>query len=375
MLFPDEALFEYVLIDLAEAIAVHPAPPILPLACDRYVARSCLQKAIRRAEPVLAQRALANVFLHDRRSAWRALTIIALEDVGVANVDVLAQTVAAYRDRSWRARMGGDWPVLAELTRQMAESLHCQAACDLLLRVTNDPALEHARAAALDLPPRKLAAELWNGGAAVLGRGVAALAMAGVLAEGQRQNEACGVFDIFAETSRSTHVVATCRAAWKLSRNPMALLLPLIWGHWPDADHQVADDALPPAQMLDEVPGYALDQFTRIGNTISRALLRDDGELRQMLNDAGIPVGQQARAVGDLLFICEGGLLTNRAIWGIGDQLRFPVRQLQAVNRLGECLPVAASHIASKVRLISLLREQHFDPAGVPQSDRKDHIS
>lgn len=290
MLFPDDALFEYALIDLAEAIAAHAAPPILPLPCDRYVARSCLQKAIRRAEPALAQRALANMFLHDRRSAWRALTIIALEDVGVANVDLLAQTVAAYRDRAWRTQMGGDWPVLAELTRQMAESLHCQAACDLLLRATNDPALEHARAAALDLPPRKLADGLWNGSAAVLGRGVTALAMGGALAEGQSQSEACGVFDIFAETSRSTHVVATCRAAWKLSRNPMALLLPLIWEHWPDADHQVIDDALSSVQMIDEVPSYALDQFTRIGNTISRALLRDDSELRNIMNGAGVSV-------------------------------------------------------------------------------------
>jgi hypothetical protein len=360
MLFPDEALFEYVLIDLAEAVAAHPAPPILPLACDRYVARSCLQKAIRRAEPVLAQRALANVFLHDRRSAWRALTIIALEDVGVANVDLLAQTVAAYRDRAWRAQMGGDWPVLAELTRQMAQSLHCQCACDLLLRATNDPALEHARAAALDLPPRKLAAELWNGGAAVLGRGVAALAMGGALAEGQRQSEACGVFDIFAETSRSTHVVATCRAAWTLSRNPMAMLLPLIWEHWLDADHQVAGDAFPPVQMIDGVPGYALDQFTRIGNTISRALLREDSEIREMLGHAGIPGGQQARAVGDLLFISEGGLLTNRAIWAIGDQLRLPERSLPAVAKLAECLPKAMMHITSKSRQIALLRQQHF---------------
>lgn len=360
MLFPDEALFEYVLIDLAEAIAAHPAPPILPLACDRYVARSCLQKAIRRAEPTLAQRALANVFLHDRRLAWRALTIISLEDVGVANVDLLAQTVAAYRNRAWRAQMGGDWPVLAELTRQMAESLHCQAACDLLLRATNDPALEHTRAIALELPPRELAAELWNGGSAVLDRGVAALAMGGALAEGQRQSEVCGVFDIFAETSPSNHVVATCRAAWKLSRNPMAMLLPLVWDHWSDADHQVVDDELPPVQMIDGVPGYALDQFTRIGNTISRALLREDGELRQMLDDAGLPLGQQPRAIGDLLFISEGGLLARRAVWSIGDQLRLPERSLAAVAKLTERLPKAVAHLTSMSRQIALLRQKHF---------------
>jgi hypothetical protein len=363
MLFPENAMFEYVLIDLAEAVSARPAPPINPLPCDRYVARSSLQKAIRRAEPVLAQRALANLFLHDCRSAWRALTIIALEDVGVANANLLAQIVAAQRARSWRMQMGGDWPVMAELVRQMAESLHCQAACDLLLRVTNDPALEHARATALDLPPRELAAPLWDCGADILERSMAALAMGGALAEGQRYNDVCGVFDILAEATRSTHVVATCRAAWKLSRNPMAMLLPLVWEHWSAAGHRVADDELPPVQMIDGVPGHALDQFTHIGNTISRALLRADGELRNIMNDAGVLSGQQPRAVGDLLFISEGGLLATRAIWATGDQLRLPERQLPAVAKLAERLANAVAHLKSKACQIALLRQQHFHPS------------
>lgn len=362
MLFPDEALFEYVLIDLAEAIGAHPAPPILPLGCDRYVARSCLQKAIRRAEPVLAQRALANVFLHDRRSAWRALTIIALEDVGVANVDLLAQTVAAYRDRAWRARMGGDWPVLAELTRQMAESLHCQAACDLLLRATNDPAQEYDRAAALEAAADTLAAQLWDGNAPPIGRAVAALALGGELDRGQQHRDPAAVFDILAEAVRSSHVVATCQAAWRITRNPMSLLLPIVWEQWmlTGQAYIVTGDSMSPVQTLGDVPGYALDQFTRIGNNVSRGLLREDGKLKQMLSDANVPTGQQTRAVGDLLFICEGGLLAKRVCWAIGDQLRLPARQLQAVIRLSEHLSQAVAHLAAQDRHIALLRQQHF---------------
>lgn len=352
MLFPDEALFDDVLIDLAEAITAHPAPPIQPLACDRYVARSCLQKAIRRAEPILAQRALANLFLHDRRSAWRALTVIALEDVGVANVDLLAQTAAAYGSRTWRAQMGGDWPVLAELARQMAESLHCQAVCDLLLRATNDPVQEHDRAAALEAAADTLAGQLWDRNAPAIGRAVAALALGGELARGQQHRDPAAVFDILAEAGRSSHVVATCRAAWRISRNPMSLLLPIVWEQWmlTGPYNVVTDDPMPPVQTLDDVPGYALDQFTRIGNNVSRALLREDESLKQILNNANLPTGQQARAVGDLLFISEGGLLTRRANWVTGDQLRLPARQLPAVINLAERLPHAVAHLASKVR-------------------------
>lgn len=362
MLFSHEVLFDSVLTALADAIATHPAPPIQPLACDRYVARSCLQKAIRRAQPMLAQRALANLFLHDRRSAWRAVTIIVLEDVGVANVDLLAQTVAAYGNRTWRAQMGGDWPVLAALARQMAGSLHCQAACDLLLHATNDPASEHARAAALEAAADTLAAQLWDSSAPPIGRAIAALALGGELSRGQQHRDPAAVFDILAEAGRSSHVVTTCRTAWKISRNPMALLLPIVWEQWilAGSDYTVADDPMSWVQILGDVPGYALDQFTRIGNTISRALLRDNTELRKTLSEAGIPTGEQSRAVGDILFIGEGGLLATRAIWVVGDQLRIPARQLPAVVKLGTALPNAVAAFNSKACQIALLRRQHF---------------
>ncbi len=361
MLFPDEALFDYVLIDLAEAVAALPAPPIRPLPCDRYVARSCLQKAIRRAEPELAQRALANLFEYDRRATWRALAIIALEDVGVANIDLLAQIIAAQRNRKWRDQVGGDWRVMAELTRQIAISEHCQAACDLLLRAINDPALDQQRAAALEHSPAELGRTLWDGSTALVDRGIAALAMGGGLAEGQRHHDPCAVFDILADAGRSSHVVATCRAAWKLTRNEMALLLPLVWEHWMLLDqHGTIDDPLPPVQMLDGVPGYSLDQFTRIGNAISRALLRADPDLQRLLDEAGVRPGSQSRAVGDLLFLLEGGLITRRACWSVGDELRLPWRCLPSTANMHDHVLRGLEHFRQRIGQVAQLRRAYL---------------
>ena len=52
-----EALSEYLINGLSEALvkAEEPTPPI-PLAADRYIALSALQKAIRRGEEDLALR-------------------------------------------------------------------------------------------------------------------------------------------------------------------------------------------------------------------------------------------------------------------------------------------------------------------------------
>src|SRR5450432_2546520 len=44
--------------------------PIEPLTCDRWLASSALQKAIRRGEVILAQRAARTLCDADRRSLW-----------------------------------------------------------------------------------------------------------------------------------------------------------------------------------------------------------------------------------------------------------------------------------------------------------------
>lgn len=365
MLFPDEPLFDYVLIDLAETVATHPIPAIDPLPCDRWVARSSLQKAIRRADADLAVRALANLFEHDRRATWRHLAIIALEDVGVANADLLAQIIAAQRNRKWRDRAGGEWAVLAELVRQMALSDHCQAACDLLLRATNDPSLEADRTDALDSDHDMFSRALWSGDADLEQRALSALAIGGGLAEGQQHHDPYAVFDILADGSQSTHIIASCRAAWKLTRNPMAFLMPLVWERWIKApQHHVVDDSMPSAQMIDGVPGYALDQFTRIGNTISRALLKSDRSLQDMLSHAGIASTAHPRAVGDLLFLIEGGLLKNRMIWTGGEELRKPHRLLPTVASAHHHTKGLIAYLDDKGSQIASLRQGIFSPFG-----------
>ncbi|MEG3181823.1 hypothetical protein [Sphingomonas sp. LT1P40] len=361
MLFPENTLLDTTLIDLAEEVATSLAPRIDPLSCDRWLARSVIQKAVRRAEPDLAIRAVANLFEHDRRSMWRALTIIACEDVGVANIDVLARIVASQQDRKWRQSVGGDWPVVAELVRQMAESNHCQAACDLLLKAINDPAYRPHRDDALDGSIDEMIAGIADRSRSITARGVAVLATGGGLAEGQMHHDPAAVFDTLAELNPFSHVVATCRIAWKISRNPMAMLLPLVWQVWSSAPTgEMSDDLTPPVQLTSGIPGYALDQFTRRGNIVSRALVADNPDMRGMLDAAGIGSDQYATTVGDLIFLLEGTALRRRLVWQGGDELRLPHRWLPAVARLGSHLDQALRLVEAKGSQIAKLRCVHL---------------
>lgn len=94
----------------------------------------------------------------------------------------------------------------------------------------------------------------------------------------------------------------------------MTLLFPIIWEHYLHCERdRVADDLLASVrEAAPGVPGFALDQFTRAGNAAARMLLRSRSDLTETLGDAGIPVRPQPRAVGNLVFIHEGGLLRKR---------------------------------------------------------------
>lgn len=356
-----ESLFSYVQMELADALAHFPMTVPQPLSCDRWIARSALQKTIRRGEVELAQRALANLFDHDPATVWRHLVIICVEDVGVANVDLLAQIVAAKRDRTWRRQMGGDWHVMASLVRLMAESNHCQAACDLLLKVINEPSLDQAKADMLDSSADQWTDVISHMDKAVEERALAALAMGGCLAEGQTGADPGGVFDVMAEMGHFSHVVETSRAAWKISRNPMCLLLPLVWQMFTQDDrHSLASDPMPEVHMIGDVPGYALDQFTRKGNQISRAYLNEDDELRNLFEIAGISKAAFARTLGDIIFLIEGGHVASRMIWPAAEVLRQPRRLLPAVATLGQHLPAIIRYCQAKACQIEKARGRAY---------------
>ncbi len=92
-----EALTEYLIDGLSEALAKadEPAPPV-PLAVDRYIALSALQKAIRRGHEDLALRAAMNLMIGGPHAIWRRLGIIAFEDIGVANIDAVDRPSIRY---------------------------------------------------------------------------------------------------------------------------------------------------------------------------------------------------------------------------------------------------------------------------------------
>jgi replication-associated recombination protein RarA len=89
------------------------------LRCNRWIASSALQKAVRRGEAALAQRAAFALHRDDLSAAWRRLIAIAFEDVGPADIDVVLDTVAVATSSDWRA-VCGEEDILASIVCRLA---------------------------------------------------------------------------------------------------------------------------------------------------------------------------------------------------------------------------------------------------------------
>ena len=140
-MFEDD-LFAFVLEQLAEEMGNTPAPKPDPLAVDSWIARSVMQKSIRRGMVDLALRAASTLITTDRRVLWKRLIVTAMEDLGVGEVDLLARIIAASRDRTWMASVDGEWAVVCHLIGQACAGPRCQAANDLWNIGKNDPILD-----------------------------------------------------------------------------------------------------------------------------------------------------------------------------------------------------------------------------------------
>ena len=114
-------------------------------AADPWLTSSLLHKAIRRGDQALAE-AAALRFMHLRRSTiWRRLIIIAFEDIGAAETDLLATLVATANSAQGRSLNAEDERAVLALVRSMAGSPKERGADYLISAVRLHPALEAER--------------------------------------------------------------------------------------------------------------------------------------------------------------------------------------------------------------------------------------
>jgi hypothetical protein len=158
----------------AVAIGVWEPPPFEPLAISPWLAAALLQKSIRRAEENFGLRAAATLLQISPDRLWRRCAGIAAEDVGLGNVDVIANVAASMSGRQFRSRLGGEWRVASFIVSQIANATKCRASDDLLMCAERHPSLADARREFAMMTTRELLS-IVAGSASIPERGLARL--------------------------------------------------------------------------------------------------------------------------------------------------------------------------------------------------------
>jgi hypothetical protein len=308
--------------ELRNALIPGAALPTL-LNVDRWVANSLLQKAIRRGEVEIAQRAALS-FLKDQGSAlWRRLVIIAFEDIGIGLPDAIVKTVVASTDARWRRQIGDDSLIACHLVRLLAEAPKSRSTEHLITAAWHHPSFElHRRLVSnsgfstnldtISAPSRDF----------VL-RAISAWRASGIGWKWERSGETrlSELLAVFQELAvPEALVTATAIAALRI-RDPIILMAPMVWlAVRSSSSSSISHFDMPHTSYSNDVPMYALDKHTRMGREAIRNFAKSDLEVQDCLARFVAP-SHRRDACYMAAFYADAAPLAQKLVWDGGDDL------------------------------------------------------
>ena len=257
-----------------------------PLNCDRWVASSLLQKAIRRGDFELAQRAARRLMEFDKNAIWRRVVVIAFEDVGAADIDPLLETVFVASSSEWR-RGCGELTALDRIVRQLAEATKDRSADYLACAARDHPDLseicDFCRKASLGERLRLLA----DTSLPLAKRGVAAWFGSDINWRYDRQVQGGNLralAEAYRELGAGEELANSMVLAAKRAPEPLVVLAPLIWFEVQRSGPATTRNGpVPQTKTIAGVPLYAFDKHTRIGKRAIERLVRENKPLRDCI--------------------------------------------------------------------------------------------
>lgn len=233
---------------------------------DVWLLASLLQKAVRRGDLQTARRAGHQLLALDAPRLWRRVMTLALEDIGIGDVEVCAALVAIATSKECRS-------LLDPFALDVALALGCGARKDRssdhltsILRIahTERDALASASPNAL-LAVMASSSQPWQ-------RRLEAAHLAETLLKGP---ESATIFARFAELGVPDPLVAASRVYHRRGRDGLAVLTCLAWTLWQEQPQNVRLQTPAPVSLIGDLPDYAFDPLhTRLGQRAIELWLR-----------------------------------------------------------------------------------------------------
>lgn len=254
---------------------------------DPWIANGLMQKAIRRGDVEVAQRAALSFQALRGSAIWRRLMIIAFEDVGLGSCETVIATVAACADPAFRKSTGGNVRMVIELSGRLAEAPKDRSTDHLIAAAAEHPRLESTRRRMAALEPRSRLELVADSGLPLTTRATAAWYASGLEWQRERRisgGDLPGLERTYRELGVPEDLVNAVSQAARRTREPLTVLLPIIWlAAQEQANSHVEECALSPAPEVDNIPLYAFDKHTRIGRQALDLFARENAAVRGVL--------------------------------------------------------------------------------------------
>jgi hypothetical protein len=285
--------------------------------CNRWIASSALQKAVRRGDVALAERAAFALHREDRSAIWRRLIAIAFEDVGAADLDVILETVAVATLPKWRAVIGEE-AVLRSIVSTLATAPKDRSPDYLMWIAAEHPDLRETREICGHSSITDRLSMVLDRSRALPDRAVAAWFCSGINYPYQHRvgaGDLDGLADAYCRLGAPSNLVAATVLAAKRTRQPYAVLVPLVWLEVQRSGlSKVIDTCVPPSGLVDGIPLYALDEHTRLGKRAINTLAQQSPLIRACLQQY-VPRRRWIAAAQHAAFYAEGSAVSRRLSW------------------------------------------------------------
>jgi len=297
----------------------------LTFPLDPWVASSLLQKAIRRGEVDHAVNAARSLHRQRGTGIWRRFVVIACEDVGIGDLDLIRHVTLLGIDRTMRKPFGADDEIVTGLARRLAEAPKDRSSDYLICAAIQHPDHEHEREAVALLSTDDQIAVAVDPGQPVIRRAIAAWYASGINGDGPRvvglgnMPRLLHGFDLLGLPHPLSAIIET---AARKTREPMVATLPLLWALLQESGTppRIEDVRLPSAPLCGTVPAWAFDKHTDIGKRAVARFVRENPAIDAVLSRY-VPDFRARDVAAMAAFYADAVPVVRRLMWSRSHEL------------------------------------------------------
>jgi len=282
---------------------------------DPYLLASAVQKAIRRGDLDIARRAAHQLHGLDQQRLWRRLAVVALEDVGIADIEAAAKLVAVTCIPSARRLFGDDLTALDVVLNVACRATKDRTSDHFCSIVGREQISAEDRALLRPASPNALfsvvasSTQPWT-------RRLRSAVMVSGRTDGPPYvpDNIAALFEVYLELGVPELLIATCAVYAERQRDALPVFVPLAWLlrniH---KTCNVTDHVPPETEMVGDMPAWVFDPVNcRMGRRAVDLFLK-----AHIMRPAYHP-----RLVAAAIWNTESAYCDRTLNWPLGDEIR-----------------------------------------------------